>query len=277
MFIAAAGLYRISADGELKRLPLTAAASALAVCEHEGVQHVAVVAEGRALLSRDGGNTFEAVETGGGVTQVAFTRSSAGPRLWWRNVRGGLGALGGKGGALPAELEGEVSAFRGDGKRSLAVLLRRAGRLQLMASGDAGKRFARLVPPPMAADARSELHVCRDALLFADARDARCALVPNVFEPVATRACAPAALSDEDDEAFAYACVTRGDELLIVRRSARAHGSAPLVVAVIERARMPAPQLMAASYSEGGAVSVYLASDTTLLRIEVSLDGEELA
>jgi hypothetical protein len=188
-----------------------------------------------------------------------------------------LGAFGGQGGALPAELEGEVSAFRGDGKRSLAVLLRRSGRLQLMASGDAGKRFVRVIPPPMAADPKTELRVCRDAVLFADERDARCALVPNVFEPVATRACAPAALSDEDDEAFAYACVMRGDELLIVRRSVRAQEAAPLVVAVIERARMSAPQLMAASYSEGGAVSVYLASDTTLLRVEVSLDGEELA
>jgi hypothetical protein len=278
MFIAAAGLYRVSADGELKRLPRSAAApSALAVCEHEGVQHVAVVAAGRVLSSRDGGHTFEPVETGSPVTQIAFTRSSAGPRLWWRNARGGLGAVGGQGGALAAELEGEISAFRGDGKRSLAVLLRRSGRLQLMASGDAGKRFARVAPPPTAADAHSELHVCRDAVLFADAQDARCALLPSPLEPVATRACAPAALSDEDDEAFAYGCVTRGDELLIVRRSARARGSAPLVVAVIERARIPTPQLMAASYSEGGAVSVYLASATTLLRIEVSLDGEELA
>ena len=44
-----------------------------------------------------------------------------------------------------------------------------------------------------------------------------------------------------------------------------------MVVAVIERERMSAPQLMAASYSEGGAVSVYLASDTTLLRIPVQV------
>ena len=278
MFIAAAGLYRMSADGELKRLPLPAAApSALAACEHEGVTHLAVVAGGRVFVSRDGGSTFDQAEIGSGVAQVAFTRSASGPRLWWRFARGGLGAARDQAGALPAELEGEVSALRGDGKRSLAVLLRRSGRLQLMASSDAGRRFARVVPPPMAADPHSELHVCRDAVLFADERDARCALVANAFEPVATRACAPAALSDEDDEAFAYACVARADELLIVRRAARAHGAAPLVVAVIERARILAPQLMAASYSEGGAVSVYLASDTTLLRVEVSLDGEELA
>lgn len=275
MFMAAAGLYRMSADGELKRLPLPLAApSALAACEHEGVTHLAVVAAGRVFVSRDGGNSFEPVETGSGVAQVALTRTAAGPRLWWRTARGGLGV---QTGSLPAELEGEAGAFRGDGKRSLAVLLRRSGRLQLMASNDAGRRFARMVPPPIAADPHSELHVCRDAVLFADARDARCALVPNVSEPIATRACAPATLSDEDDEAFAYACVTRADELLIVRRAARAHGAAPLVVAVIERARIPAPQLMAASYSEGGAVSVYLASEATLLRIEVSLDGEELA
>lgn len=275
MFIAAAGLYRVSSDGELKRLPLSAAApSALAACEHEGVTHLAVVAAGRVFVSRDGGNTFEQAETSSGVVQVAFTRTAAGPRLWWRTVRGGLGT---NTGALPAELEGEASAFRGDGKRSLAVLMRRSGRLQLMASSDAGRRFARMIPPPLAANPHGEFHVCRDAVVFADERDARCALLPNAAEPIATRACAPAALSDEDDEAFAYACVTRADELLIVRRAARAHGSAPLVVAVIERARVPAPQLMAASYAEGGAVSVYLASETALLRIEVSLDGEELA
>jgi hypothetical protein len=278
LYVCADGLYTLRPDTtELSSLQLPAAGpSALALAEDETGQALAVVAAGRVFTSLDGGQTFSALDGPSGVSQVFYTRSAAGLRLWWRTLRGALGVSGGKAGPLPDELDGEVLKLHCDGRRSVVALVRRQGRLLLAASGDAGRRFARQPAPPMAANPELTLQICRGAVLLADATSARCAIAPQTFEPVATLARAPAALSDEDDEPFVYGCVRREDEWLIVRRTARAHG-APLVLATLGTQLIAEPRLLAATTSDPGAVNVYLAGDRTLLRIEVSLDGEELA
>lgn len=279
LYVCADGLYQLSTDaGELRSLQLPAAApSALALAEDETGLQLAVVSAGRIFTSIDGGQNFAPVDGASGVSQVFYTRSATGLRLWWRSVRGVLGASGTKTSPLPDELEGEVLKLHSDGKRNLAALLRRNGRLLLLWSGDAGRRFARQPAPPMAANPELTLQVCRGAVLLADPTTTRCAFLPQTFEPVATLATIPAALSDEEDEPFVYACVRRADEWLIVRRAARAQGVGPMVVAVLDSGLIAQPRLLAASYADAGAVNVYVASDTALLRIEVSLDGEELA
>jgi hypothetical protein len=57
----------------------------------------------------------------------------------------------------------------------------------------------------------------------------------------------------------------------------RATGSAPILIASLGLEQSAEPRLLVASYAEGGAVSIYLASDRSLLRVDASLDGEELA
>jgi hypothetical protein len=83
-------------------------------------------------------------------------------------------------------------------------------------------------------------------------------------------------LANEDDEAFVYSCVKSSAGLLIVRRAARLAGAPPTVVVTLSP-ELGEPQLLAASYAEGGAVTLYLALQSALLRIDASLDGEELA
>lgn len=279
---AASGLFRLAHDAtELSALPLPAAgaASSLALAELEGDQHLAVVASGRVYLSQDGGQHFDERPVSG-LARAFYTRSASGLRLWWRTTRAELGSDRGQGSLLPAELDGEVQSFHADGKRSLALVVKREGRLQLVASGDAGKRFQRHALPPAAAGSGTrqiEVQVCRDAVLVNSDQAPRCAVLPGPFEPIATLARAPAVLSDEEDEAFVYACVARGEEWLVIRRAAAARSSAPLVIATFGKDSLAEPRALAVGYREGGALCVFVAGNEALLRIEASLDGEELA
>jgi hypothetical protein len=258
-------------------MPLAAAAPhAPALAEHDGVLYLAVIAAGRVHTWRDDSQTFEQRDTPG-VAQAFYTRSSAGLKLWWRTTRGGLGTDGARGSALPGELDAEVLAFHADGKRSLAALCRHRGRLQLLCSSDAGKRFARQPVPALPAEARPSVEVCLGAVLLGADTDVRCAWLPEAFEPVASLARAPAALSDEEDEAYVYACARRGDEWLLIRRAARASRVAPLVLAVLGKELIREPEQLAVGYAEGGALSLYVSGQDTLLRIDASLDSEELA
>jgi hypothetical protein len=277
LFVCADVLYQLPASAsELTRPSLSAAApQALALAEYEGVLHVAVVVSGHVHVSRDGGKRFETLDTPA-VSQVHYTRSASGLRLWWRTSRGTLGGDWTTGSGLPSDLESEVLNFAADGKRSVAVLCRQRGRSQLVFSGDAGKRFARHPVPALAAEPSASLHVCSGAVLIATPTEARCAWLPEAFTPVALLARGPAALSEEEDEPFVYACVQRGEEWLVIRRAARAARAAPLVVAVLGKELVREPQHLAVGYAEGGAVSVYVAGQDTLVRIDASLDSEEL-
>ena len=230
-------------------------------------------------ISQDGGQHFEE-RPASGIARAFFTRSASGLRLWWRSTRAELCSDHGQGSLLPAELDGELQGFHADGKRSLALLVKREGRLQLVASSDAGKRFARHPLPPTAAAPSAqqvEVQACRDAVLVVSDLTPRCALLPGPFEPIATLARAPAVLSDEEDEAFVYACAARGEECLLIRRAAAARSSAPLVLATFGKDSLREPRMLAVGYREGGALCVFVAGEEALLRIDASLDGEELA
>ena len=265
LYIAANGLFEVAPEATAAQpLPLAAAGnpSSLAITEQDGEICLAVVASGRVYISEDSGQHFVERPTGG-IARAFFTRSASGPRLWWRTTRSELGSDRGQGSLLPAELEGEILCLHTDGKRSLGLLVKRETRLQLLSSTDAGKRFSRNPLPPTAASVSAttsasaiDLQVCRDAVLLVSDLEVRCAVLPGAFEPIATLARAPAVLSDEEDEALVYACVPRAEEWLVIRRAAAAR---------------------AVGYSEGGALSVFVAGPDALLRIEASLDGEELA
>jgi hypothetical protein len=95
---------------------------------------------------------------------------------------------------------------------------------------------------------------------------------PRVLGPLLT---GPAALLNEDDETFAYACAARDDQCLIVRASLRG-AAQPMVIATLLRERVGEPRQLAAAYAEGGFVTLHVATDQALLRIEVSLDGDDL-
>jgi hypothetical protein len=263
---------------EPQLLPLTAApASALALTEHEGTLYIAAVSQGRLYRSSDGGQSFHVLPLDVSVSAVGFTRAPQGPRLWWQSARGALCAVSGQAN-WSAQLEGEVVAFHADGKRALAALVRKAnGRLWLASSSDAGQSFDTQLAPPLAAEPQRRLEVCRAAVLLSDAATVLCARPPEVFESIGTFVRAPATLSDEEDEAFVYALVQRGEEWLVVRRATRASASAPLVLCSLAAELVDEPSRMAVSYFEGGALSVYLTTRSALLRIDVSIDGEEPA
>jgi hypothetical protein len=258
---------------ELQQLPLMAAgSSALALTEHEGALHLAVVVDGRVFSSVDAGRSFVVQTLPELATQVGFTRAGQRPRLWWLSASGCLLSPGGA-----ANLDGRVLAFHADGARRLVALVRKKDRLQLALSTDAGKQFAFFEAPLGAGDPSTRLSVCRDTVLLYNVADVQCALPPRPFGPVSALSRGPAALANEDDEAFVYSCVRSHAGLLIVRRAARASGAAPTVVATLSNEQGGEPQLLAASYAEGGAVTLYLARQSALLRIDASLDGEELA
>jgi hypothetical protein len=250
---------------------MAAGTTALALTEHDGALHVAAVVDGRVFSSVDAGRSFTMQSLPEPATYVGFTRAGQRPRLWWLSASGSLRSLSGA-----AELDGQVLAFHADGARRLVALVRKKDRLYVALSNDAGKQFAFYEAPLGAGDPSTRLSVCRGAVLLYNAADVQCALPPAAFEPVSALSRAPAVLANEDDEAFVYSCVKSSAGLLIVRRAARLAGAPPTVVVTLSP-ELGEPQLLAASYAEGGAVTLYLALQSALLRIDASLDGEELA
>jgi len=283
LFVCADVLYRVDVGVDrLMRTPLlaTGVQSIAATGGDDERLCVAVVARGRVYVSTDAAQSFELFGPIG-VAQVAYTHSAAGARLWWRTVRGVLaGESAALGSVLPSDLDGEVLAFHADGKRMLAVLCRQRGRLTLLTSSDAGKRFARQAAPVPAKAAEPEvsLQVYAGAVLLADPTDARCAWLPEGFVEVAHGARGPALLTqEEDDEPFVYACVQHGDAWLIVRHAVRTPRATPLVIASLQLAQLAVPKHLAVSYAEGEPLAIYVAGDGVLLRIDASVEGEELA
>ena len=279
LFVCSDALYRLAADAtELTRMPLPSTGGepeALATAEFEGTLHLAAVVGGRVFVSKDSGRSFEPFPATG-IAQVFYTRSVGGLRLWWRTQRGTLGGDWTSGPVLPNELDGEILALHTDRGRSVAALCRQRGRRVVLFSSDAGKRFTKH-PVPALGSATLALEVCASAVLLASEADARCAWLPEGFVPVATSERAPAALSLEDDEPFVYACASRGAEWVLMRRAVRTTRSAPLMITSIPKESMPELDQLAVGYTDGGSVSVYLAGRGSLLRVDASLDSEELA
>jgi hypothetical protein len=252
-------------------LPLSAARpSALALTDHDGALQVAVIVDGQVFVSSDGGHSFVPQKLAMLATQVGFTQTSQRPRLWWLSAAGALHSA-----ALAHDLDGEVLGFHTDGVRHVIALVRRHEQLWLAVSTDAGRAFS-FHAAPFGLDPSMRVDVCRGGWLLYGALGVQCAAPRQSFEAVSALACGPAALSDEEGETFVYACVRHAEEWLIVRRAVRA-GATPMVMVALGREMVSEPRQLAVSYADGGFVTIYLATDGSLLRVDASLDGEELA
>lgn len=292
LFLASGGLYCLEPQQQtFKVLPLEAApatgpavnAQSVLVAEHEDVLQLAVIAQGRLHFSSDQGQTFS-VQESPKVTCAGYTHTAAGLRLWWSTVEGTLGSDSGTV-SLPQSLggkAGQVLALHADARRSLAWLEQRDGRLQLVASADGGKSFATWSTRLPAADAgvlaqRVQIEACGAALLIAACGEPLCAVHGAELEPLSAVVLEPVTLADEEGEPFLFGCVEREDEWLIIRRAARTNRAAPLVLASIGKRELGSPLALAVGYGEDGMLSLFVAGTAALMRVEVSLDGEEIA
>jgi|GEM_PF-6337110 len=275
LYLAAGGLYRLEAQAEVfTRLPLPAAETQqLVVAEHEGAVHLLAVARGQLLVSANAGASF-VMHPASYATHAGFTHSAAGLRLWWRSAEGEIGSD-----SQIARVQGRVIAAHADGRRSIAWLSR-AEKLLLTASSDGGKTFVSWPAPPEAQaleDRELRIETCDNVLLLSAAGKLWCG--EHGGEPSAIAPCArePAALADEEGESAVYACLERQGEWLLIRRPARASHAAPIVLAALGPMQLGEPLALAVGYTEGGLLSVFVACQEGVLRVEVSLDGEELA
>jgi hypothetical protein len=277
LYLAAGRLYRLDPQAEVfARLPLPAAgARQLVVAEHEGAVHVLSLAAGQLSLSSDAANSFVAQATPQ-LSHAGFTHSAAGLRLWWQSSAGELGS------DVPgAPTARAIAGLHTDGRRSIAWVSRAGSeQLQLTASADGGKGFVTW-PAPAAAQsldiATLRIETCGDALLLSAAGQLWCGEHGKVLTAIPLGAREPATLIDEEGEPSVFSCVERGGEWLLVRRSARVDHAAPLVLATLGPKELGEPLALAVSYGEGGILSLFVACQEGVRRIEVSLDGEELA
>jgi hypothetical protein len=169
-------------------------------------------------------------------------------------------------------------ALHTDGRRSIAWLSR-TDKLVITASADGGKSFVSW-PAPSEAQSAAE-HELRietggDVLLLSAAGALWCGVHGSELAPIASQAREPAALADEEGEPTVFACVERQSEWLLIRRPARS-SDAPLVLASLGPQQLGEPLALSVAYAEGGLLSVFVACQEGVLRLEVSLDGEELA
>jgi hypothetical protein len=278
LFVAAGGLWELASEGNtLRSLPLSAAnPSALAVADLDGVAQLAVIAAEQTWLSSDGGASFALAPQGEAAIGLAFTAGANQPVLWCLNSAGALRSGQRRESQAVQAMQGKVSGVFGDGDRRLIALVRRQNRLWLAVSRDAAKRFAFVELPSGAAETGSRIAGCRDALLLRTGVNVYCGVLPQALQAVPLLLPNAACLCDEDDEVFLYGCVQRGERLLLVRRAARS-SSAPMLIAALPAELGCDVQQLAVHYAEAGAICAYLVCGGWLVRIEASLDGEDLA
>jgi hypothetical protein len=274
------GWFLSSARAGLTRLPVDAPAGcSLALTEHEGRLAVALASPAGLYVSLDGGRSFECHRESDPPVQVAFCHQSGRLRVWALSARGQL-AYSDDGGRnfSAARLDGgvsSVSAFATDGDRRLCALVKRVGRVALGSSSDGGRRWSWADAADSGSEPAPQLLVGRGVSLIASRTrlsQHQAGQAPRMPAPLLQ---APAALLDEDDETFVYACAVRDDQSMIVRAALRGVAQ-PMVIATLLRERVGEPQQLAAAYAEGGFVTLHVATDQALLRIEASLDGDDL-
>lgn len=270
------GWYLASKAG-LERLPTPATPGhGLALTEFEGRLFVALAAGDGLYLSRDGGRSFERLRETDRLLQVGLTQAAGKLRIWGRNQRGALLVSDDLGRSFGApRLEGHVLTFGADGDRRVYVLVKRGSRTLLGSSNDAGRRWswadaadAGQVPEP-------SLIAGRGAALVAGPGSVLHALAGQPPRVVAPLLHAPAALLDEDDESSVYACVTRDEQTLIARSVTRGQAH-PLLLTALPHEQHGVPRRLCAAFADGGFVTLHVATDQALLRIEASLDGDVL-
>jgi hypothetical protein len=272
------GWFRGTPRGGLMRLPVEAPPGrSLALAEYEGRLVFVLAAPNGLYVSQDGGRSFERHRDNDPPVSVALTHTGGQLKIWARNQRGALSVSDDAGRSFTAaRLDGAVQAFATDGERRLTALVKRANRLALGSSSDAGRRWSWVDAADSGSDLAS-LQLLPGRGVYAIASRGRLSHVsggqpPRIIAPLLQ---APAALIEEDDETFVYACAPHEEQTLIVRTALRS-GAQPMIITSLARERVGDPRFLAASYGEGGFVTLHVATDQSLLRIEASLDGDDL-
>ena len=265
--------------GGLSRLPVDApGGGSLALASFDGRVVFALASPAGLFVSLDGGRSFECQRESDPPVQVALTVYNAKLRIWARNQRGMLLVSDDAGRSFsPARLDGHVQAFATDGERRLCAVVKRAGRTALGSSSDAGRRWSWVDVTSNVGDDDSALQLAagRGLAILAAPNRVSCVQAGQGPRALAPLLGAPVALLDEDDECFVYACAPSEDQVLVVRCATRS-GAQPMVIASLARERVGEPRCLVASYAEGGFVTLHVATDQALVRIEASLDGDEL-
>jgi hypothetical protein len=274
------GWFRAAARGGLTRLPVDAPPGrSLALADYEGRTAFALASPAGLFVSLDGGRSFELHREADPPVQVALTESAGVFKLWARNAKGQLSVSEDLGKSWsPQRLDGgsgNVLAFATDGERRLSAVVKRASRIALGSSSDSGRRWSWVDAADSGNDPTLQLLPGRGVIALAQRGRLSHAQPGQPARVLAPLLSAPAALADEDDETFVYACVPHEDQILIVRTALRA-GAQPMVVTSLARERTGEPRFLSAAYAEGGFVTLNVATDQALLRIEASLDGDDL-
>jgi hypothetical protein len=267
----------LAGNAGLERLttPATGGRS-LALAEFEGRQLMALAAGDGLYLSQDGGRSFERLREADRVSHVGLTKAVGKLRIWGRNQRGALLVSDDLGRSFgPTRLDGNVLAFSADGDRRLYVLVKRGTRTLLGSSSDAGRRWSWADAAEGGQVSEPILIAGRGAAVIAGPGAVLHALSGQAPRAVAPLLHAPAALLDEDDESIVYACVSRDDQTLIARSGTRGNAP-PLLIAALPHEQYGVPRRLCAAFADGGFITLHVATDQALLRIEASLDGDDL-
>jgi hypothetical protein len=253
----------------------------VALCDHGGRARIAVATDAELMISSGAGLT-QLMPATLRATDVAFTDGARGARLWALTDQGALQWTSDDGASWSeTTLPGRVHAFGTDGQRRvIAVCAGATGTALVIAqSSDGGQHFAQhaLDAAGLQPNVADELRVlvCRSAsaLVLPDA--VLCASGDAAFVAPLPSARAPATLLDEDDELVLYACVPHQGRVLLVRHALRGGQVAPTIIASLDPAETGAPRLLTAAHAEG-LVTLHVATDRRLYRIEASLDGDAL-
>lgn len=271
------GWFRSSPHGGLSRLPAFAAPGrSLAIADYEGRLAFVLASPAGLLVSFDGGRSFELHRENDPPLQVAVTAAGGVLKIWARNAKGQLSVSEDAGKSFSAaRLDGSVLAFASDGDRRLSAIVKRANRIALGSSSDSGRRWSWIDAAESGTDPSLQLLPGRGVAVLAmrgRVNHVQTGQLPRLLAPLLS---APAALTDEDDETFVYACVPHEDQTLIVRTALRS-GAQPMVITSLSREKLGEPRFLAAAYAEGGYVTLNVATDQALLRIEAGLDGDDL-
>jgi hypothetical protein len=264
----------------LTRLPIDAPPGrSLALAEYEGRLAFALASPAGLFVSLDGGRGFELQRENDPPLHVALTESGGVLKIWARNQKGQLSVSEDAGKSWnPVRLDGgsgNVLAFGTDGERRLSALIKRGSRIALGSSSDSGRRWSWAEAAESGNDPWLQLLPGRGVTALAQRgrlSQAQPGQSPRMLAPLLS---SPAALADEDDETFVYCCVLQEEQTLIVRSALRP-GAQPMVITALARERTGEPRFMSAAYAEGGFVTLNVATDQALLRIEASLDGDDL-
>jgi hypothetical protein len=260
--------------------------TSIALCDDGRQLAIALGTQGALFVGSSADARFERAPGLCGRAGVAWLRGEGGPTLFCLELGGGLVTARERGKRVcPVATPGAVECLLSDGTRVFVRTQAEGDAPRFWQAASGGKRLVPSTLPelPVAAEL---LAASRATLLFArDEARVMCALREAEPRELSALARPPACLVDEDDEVFAYVCLHEPEAAAAQRRLVLARvpvrntagaASQPLVIAALPGADIGQPRALAASCAEG-LVTLYLVTDTELVRIDASLDGEALA